>query len=106
MQGCSGKGLTKEEPLKLWGIVDEAAVRRVVGGPEVMREQLDYLLTVTELPTVQFQVLPFDAGAHPGMTGSFVVMGFAEVVGPDIVYIDSQAGISSWKRKPTLHGIT
>ncbi|WP_217711578.1 helix-turn-helix transcriptional regulator [Actinomadura sp. NAK00032] len=84
--------LTKEQPLKLWAIVDEAAVRRVVGGAEVMREQLDHLLAVTELPNVHLQVIPFDAGGHPGMTGSFVVMNFAEGVGSDIVYIESQAG--------------
>jgi transcriptional regulator with XRE-family HTH domain len=84
--------LTGDQPLKLWAIVDEAAIRRVVGGREVMREQLDHLLSITELPTVHLQVIPFEAGAHPGMTGSFVVMRFAEAVAPDIVYIDSQAG--------------
>lgn len=84
--------LTKDRPLKLWAIVDEAAIRRVVGGREVMREQLDHLLRIAELPTVHLQVIPFDAGAHPGMTGSFVVMNFEEAIGPDIVYIDSQAG--------------
>ncbi|MEU5993073.1 helix-turn-helix transcriptional regulator [Spirillospora sp. NPDC047418] len=84
--------LTKDHPLKLWAIVDEAAIRRVVGGREVMREQLDHLLRIAELPTVHLQVIPFDAGAHPGMTGSFVVMTFEEAIGPDIVYIDSQAG--------------
>lgn len=84
--------LTKDQPLKLWAIVDEAAIRRIVGGHEVMREQLDHLLRITDLPTVHLQVIPFDAGAHPGMTGSFVVMNFAEAIGPDIVYIDSQAG--------------
>lgn len=84
--------LTKEQPLKLWAIVDEAAIRRVVGGREVMREQLDHLLEITELPNVHLQVIPFDAGGHPGMTGSFVVMHFGEAVGPDIVYIESHAG--------------
>ena len=84
--------LADDQSLKLWAIVDEAAIRRVVGGREVMREQLEHLLRITELPTVQLQVIPFDAGAHPGMTGSFVVMSFDEAIGPDIVYIDSQAG--------------
>lgn len=84
--------LTKDQPLKLWAIVDEAAIRRVVGGREVMAEQLDHLAAITELPTVHLQVIPFDAGAHPGMPGSFVVMNFAEAIGPAIVYIDSQAG--------------
>ncbi|WP_328600674.1 helix-turn-helix domain-containing protein [Actinomadura physcomitrii] len=84
--------LTKEHPLKLWAIVDEAAIRRAVGGGDVMREQLEHLLRITELPTVQLQVIPFGAGAHPGMPGSFVVMKFVEELGPELVYIDSQAG--------------
>jgi transcriptional regulator with XRE-family HTH domain len=84
--------LSKEQPLKLWAIVDEAAIRRVVGGRDVMREQLEHLVRITELPTVHLQVIPFNAGAHPGMPGSFVVMNFAEALGPEIVYIDSQAG--------------
>ncbi|TDC67812.1 XRE family transcriptional regulator [Actinomadura sp. GC306] len=84
--------LTKDRPLKLWAIVDEAAIRRAVGGHEVMREQLEHLLHIIELPTVNLQVIPFSAGAHPGMTGSFVVMHFPEETGSSIVYVDSQAG--------------
>ncbi|WP_262403709.1 DUF5753 domain-containing protein [Actinomadura sp. CNU-125] len=84
--------LTKDQPLKLWAIVDEAALRRAVGGREVLREQLEHLLEVTELPTVHLQVLPFEAGAHPGMHGSFVIMNFPEAIGPDLVYTETQAG--------------
>ena len=84
--------LTKDRPLKLWAIVDEAALRRVVGGHEVLREQLEHLVTITELPNVHLQVIPFEAGSHPGMIGSFVVMNFAEETGPNLIYIDSQAG--------------
>lgn len=86
------QALTKDQPLKLWAIVDEAAIRRVVGGREVMLEQLEHLLAIIELPNVHLQVAPFDTGAHAGMHGSFVVMNFAETVGPDLVYIESQAG--------------
>lgn len=84
--------LAKDRPLKLWAIVDEATIRRIVGGREVMREQLEHLLAVTEQPNVHLQVIPFTAGSHPGMTGSFVVMNFAEEIGPDVVYLESQAG--------------
>ncbi|MFC4053482.1 helix-turn-helix domain-containing protein [Actinomadura syzygii] len=86
------EALTKDQPLKLWAIVDEAAIRRVVGGREVMLEQLEHLLAAIDLPNVHLQVIPFDTGAHAGMHGSFVIMNFAEAIGPDIVYIESQAG--------------
>ncbi|HEY6278358.1 MAG TPA: helix-turn-helix transcriptional regulator [Streptosporangiaceae bacterium] len=79
-------------PLELWGIVDEAAVRRRVGGAAVMRAQLRLLLDATELPHVTFQVIPFAAGAHAGMPGSFVYMQFAEKTISDVVYIDHMAG--------------
>jgi transcriptional regulator with XRE-family HTH domain len=79
-------------PLELWGIVDEAAVRRQVGGAGVMRAQLRWLLDATQLPHVTFQVIPFGAGAHAGMPGSFVFMQFAEATISDVVYIDHMAG--------------
>jgi transcriptional regulator with XRE-family HTH domain len=84
--------LTKPDPLKLWAIVDEAALRRVVGGPKVMREQLRFLVEAGGEPHVTVQLLPFSAGAHPGMPGSFVVMSFADPADPEIVYLDSMAG--------------
>ncbi|MGH3156994.1 MAG: helix-turn-helix domain-containing protein [Streptosporangiaceae bacterium] len=84
--------LRGDNPLKLWGIVDEAALRRRVGEPAVMRAQLRHLMEASELPNVTFQVIPFDAGAHPGMPGSFIVLQFTEVAIPDVIYIDSMAG--------------
>ncbi|MFI6517968.1 helix-turn-helix domain-containing protein [Spirillospora sp. NPDC050679] len=84
--------LTGDDPLQLWAIIDEAALRRQVGGPQVMRGQMERLADLADLPNVTLQVIPFEAGAHPGMPGSFVVMRFPEPVGPDLVYVDSQAG--------------
>ena len=84
--------LAKERPLELWAIVDEAALRRTVGGPKVMAAQLNHLLAMTEQPLVTLQVIPFGAGAHPGMPGSFVLMDFPDPDDPLIVYIDSMAG--------------
>ncbi|HEY1916129.1 MAG TPA: helix-turn-helix transcriptional regulator [Streptosporangiaceae bacterium] len=84
--------LRNDNPLNLWGIVDEAAVRRRVGGREVMRVQLRRLIEAAELPHITFQVIPFDVGAHAGMPGSFVFMQFAEAAIPDLIYIDSMAG--------------
>jgi transcriptional regulator with XRE-family HTH domain len=84
--------LRNDEPLKLWSIIDEAALRRKVGGPEIMRAQLEHLMEASELPNVTFQIIPFDVGAHPGMPGSFVLMQFTEAAIPDVIYIDSMAG--------------
>ncbi len=81
-----------DNPLVFWGIVDEAALVRQVGGRAVMLAQLRSLLTTAELPNVTFQIIPFGAGAHAGMPGSFVLMRFAEPAVPDVVYADSVAG--------------
>ena len=49
-------------------------------------------MEVSELPHVTFQVIPFDAGAHPGMPGSFILLQFAEAAIPDVIYVDTMAG--------------
>jgi transcriptional regulator with XRE-family HTH domain len=84
--------LRGDNPLQLWGIVDEAALRRQVGSATVMQGQFRHLLEASELPNVTFQVIPFDAGAHAGMPGSFIVLQFADAAIPDVIYIDSMAG--------------
>jgi transcriptional regulator with XRE-family HTH domain len=80
-----------ESPFELWAIMDEAAIRRLVGGPAVMHSQLAHLLKASDQPNVTIQVIPYDAGAHPGMPGSFVYMEFGEP-NPDLVYVDTLAG--------------
>jgi transcriptional regulator with XRE-family HTH domain len=80
--------LTSEQPPRLWAVVDEAALRRPVGGREVMRGQLERLIEATKLPNVTLQVLPFDAGAHPAMVGSFSILRFPEQELPDVVYLE------------------
>ncbi|MFJ8662278.1 helix-turn-helix domain-containing protein [Streptomyces sp. NPDC093795] len=82
----------KEHPLQLWAIVDEAALRRVVGGRDVMRGQVRHLLDLVAEPHVTFQVIPFEKGAHAGMTGSFVHMDFPDTDDPELVYLDTPAG--------------
>lgn len=86
--------LTRPDALNLWTIVDEAALRRMVGGAAVMRRQLAALLEATDAPNVTLQVIPFGVGAHPGMPGSFVLMEFADPMDTDLIYIDSMAGDS------------
>jgi transcriptional regulator with XRE-family HTH domain len=84
--------LRGERPLELWAIVDEAALRRQVGGADVMCGQLRCLLEAAELPHITLQVIAFGAGAHAGMPGSFVLMQFTDAAIADVVYIDSMAG--------------
>ncbi|ADI10146.1 helix-turn-helix domain-containing protein [Streptomyces bingchenggensis BCW-1] len=84
--------LAKDDPLRVWAIMDEAALRRMVGGPKAMREQMKHLAQEAEKPHVTLQVIPFSAGAHADMPGSFVLMGFADAEDPEIVYLDSMAG--------------
>ncbi|MEV4216739.1 helix-turn-helix transcriptional regulator [Nonomuraea sp. NPDC049725] len=76
---------------QLWAVIDEAALHRRVGGTAVMRDQLRHLATQARNPHITIQVIPFKAGAHPGMPGSFIILRFG-MIAPDIVYIDSMGG--------------
>jgi transcriptional regulator with XRE-family HTH domain len=84
--------LTKPKPLRFWAIADEAALRREVGGHQVMQDQLDHLADTAKTHNITFQVIPYGAGAHPGMLGQFVLMSFADPMDTDLIYIDSMAG--------------
>jgi transcriptional regulator with XRE-family HTH domain len=72
-------------------VLNEAVVRRPVGGTDVMRDQLTHLLDLGGRPNVTIQVLPFAAGAHPAMAGSFTLLQFQGAV-PDIAFVEHQAG--------------
>ena len=80
--------LERRDAPRLWAVVDEAALRRPVGGSKVMRAQLERLIEASELPNVILQVLPFAAGAHPAMVGAFSVLRFADQELPDVVYVE------------------
>lgn len=67
--------LAREKPPRLWVILDEAAIRRVIGGPTVMRDALAHVLDIAESPKVTVQVLPFSAGEHPATNGSLFLLG-------------------------------
>ncbi|MFD5423992.1 helix-turn-helix domain-containing protein [Streptomyces sp. NPDC127084] len=77
-----------ESPLRLWAVVDESALRRVVGNEQVMRDQLEYLVEQSHLPHVTVQVLPFSMGAHPGITGHYAVLEFPDAADSSVVYIE------------------
>ncbi|MDJ0461964.1 helix-turn-helix transcriptional regulator [Streptomyces sp. H27-C3] len=81
--------LTEDTPLDLWAVVGEGALRQLVGGRDVMRDQLTHLLAAAELPSVKLQVVPFLAGSHPGMTSAFSIVSFAEPGAMDVVYMDT-----------------
>jgi hypothetical protein len=78
----------RANPPTVWAVLDEAALRRQVGGPDVMRAQLEYLRDVCEMPNVSLQVIPFAGGAHPAMGRPFVILEFPERVDPDVVYLE------------------
>lgn len=84
--------LTRSDPARLWAVIDETVLRRPVGGPEVMRRQLDQLLEATAMPNIALQILPFAAGPHPGMFGPFQLFRFDIPELPDIVYTESVTG--------------
>lgn len=81
--------LTRPEPLHFWAIIHEAVLRPHFVSPHVMRDQLQRLLDLSELPHVSIQVLPLDATAHPGMAGSFTVIGFPETSDLDVVLLEN-----------------
>jgi transcriptional regulator with XRE-family HTH domain len=80
--------LTITSPPKVWAVLDEAALRREVGGPEVMRMQLEYLRELGGLRNVSLQVIPFGGGAHPAMGRPFIILVFGEEADPDVVYLE------------------
>ncbi len=77
---------------KIWAVIDESALRRPLGGREVMRAQLEHLIELTESPQVTLQIMPFDRGGHSAAGGSFAILRFAAPDLPDIVYIEQLTG--------------
>jgi DNA-binding XRE family transcriptional regulator len=86
------EALTRDDPLKLWLILNEAVIRRAVGGADVMGGQLAHLVKAGEWPSVTLQVLPLSSGAHPALNGPFCILEFPERTDPDVVYTEGVAG--------------
>jgi transcriptional regulator with XRE-family HTH domain len=84
--------LSQADPPRVWTVLDEAALRRQVGGPEVMRVQLEHLLELSALPNVSLQVIPFSGGAHPAMDLPFVILVFPERSDTDVVCVGYPTG--------------
>ena len=84
--------LTSEGAPEYWGVLDEAVLRRAVGGRTIMHEQLRRLIDAAELPNVTLQVLAFESGAHAGMDGEFTILRYLDPEDPDVVYIENTGG--------------
>lgn len=84
--------LTGPNPPRVWAVLDEAALRRPIGGTKVMRGQLAYLIEVSKLPNVTVQVMPFKFGGHAAEGGAFTILRFPEPDLPDVVYVETLTG--------------
>ncbi len=80
--------LTRPDPPQLWAVMDEAVLRRPIGGLEVMRAQIEALEEARSLPNVRLQVIPFRAGGHAAAGGAFSILRFPDQDLPDVVYIE------------------
>ena len=83
--------LHRADPPHLWVVIDEAALRRPVGGAAVMRAQIEHLLEITRLRHVNIQVLPFRAGGHAAGGGPVILLRFGGGLLPDVVYLEQLA---------------
>src|SRR5579862_3810896 len=86
------KLLGKDSPPRLWAIVDEAALRRPMGGREVLSAQIERLMDAVSEPSITLQILPFRYGGHAADGGSFTIMRFPEADLPDMVYMEYLTG--------------
>lgn len=94
--------LRADPPLELSAVLDEAVLRRTIGGSGVMEEQLRHLVEVARLPQVRLQVLPFSVGGHLGLTGPFVIFSFPNIADLDVVVLDHLTSSLYLERKEDL----
>lgn len=83
--------LVREDPPRLVAVMDEAVFHRIVGGHLVMRAQLERVVQASRLPHVTIQVIPYNAGAHPALDSTFILLEFAAPVS-GVVYVDGLVG--------------
>jgi transcriptional regulator with XRE-family HTH domain len=84
--------LSRQPPVRLWAVLDQAVLRRQVGGPAVLRAQLGHLADLADVPHVTLQVLAEEAGEHAALEGSFTILAFPEQADPDVIYLDAATG--------------
>ncbi|MFF0677825.1 helix-turn-helix domain-containing protein [Streptomyces tendae] len=93
-------------PLRLWVVLDEACLRRTVGSRQVMREQLEHVAEMSQLPHITVQVLPFDVGAHPGINGQYSILEFADTADSSVVYIEGVTSDLYLEKAPDVQKYT
>jgi transcriptional regulator with XRE-family HTH domain len=104
--------MTRQERLvgpaapQLWAVINEAVIRRPVGGTDVMTTQLDRLLRAASEPNIILQVLPFSAGAHPGMSGAFMIIGFPDPRDQAVAYSHYYTGAVYLEKPADLRAYT
>ncbi|AZM77181.1 helix-turn-helix transcriptional regulator [Streptomyces sp. NPDC005395] len=96
----------EHNPLRLWVVLDEASLRRVVGSRQVMREQLEHVAEMSQLPHITVQVLPFDVGAHPGINGQYSILEFADTADSSVVYIEGVTSDLYLEKAPDVQKYT
>jgi hypothetical protein len=94
--------LSRPDPPQLWAVLDEAVLRRPIGGRAVMRSQIASLIEATKLSNVTLQVLPFEAGGHAAAGGAFTLLRFADADLPDIVYAEQLTGAIYLEKRDDL----
>lgn len=96
----------ESEPLNLHALIDEVALRRMVGGPKVMRGQLDHLLVMGALPHVTIQTIPFAVGAYGAMSGPVIILSFPEEDEPDAAYAESLTGLHTMENEANVSALS
>jgi transcriptional regulator with XRE-family HTH domain len=96
----------EHNPLRLWVVLDEASLHRVVGSRQVMREQLEHVAEMSQLPHITVQVLPFDVGAHPGINGQYSILEFADTADSSVVYIEGVTSDLYLEKAPDVQKYT
>ncbi|MFJ1805373.1 MULTISPECIES: helix-turn-helix domain-containing protein [unclassified Streptomyces] len=94
--------LTGEDPLELWAVLAEGVLHQRVGGPGVMRDQLDHLARMAEQPNITVQVLPFSRGAHSGMFGPYLLLSFPQMASLDLVLTETPTGNMWMEQEPEV----
>ena len=109
---CSRSAWRRQEILKrnerprLWAVIDEAVIHRVVGNVGVMRGQLRHLAESAQQGKTTIQVVPYRAGAHAGAIGAFVILDFPEATDPAVVYVETLAGDIYLEERPDVSRYT
>jgi transcriptional regulator with XRE-family HTH domain len=87
-------------PARVDVVLDEAAIRRPVGGPGVMKAQLAQLLELGRRPEVTVSVLPFEAGLYPGISGPFTLLDAEGALTPPVVYLETPTSDTTLRHEP------